>query len=672
LKIALIDPNHFTRGVHTNTVPLGLGLLATYVKKVVDANLEFKIFKDAEKALDAFKSWNPDVLGIAMYSWNSYLGLRVSELTKEKFPNCLTVVGGPDLETSNEKRREFLSQNSWVDICVEYDGEIPFAELIKRLTKGESVKELKSKEMVGAYSLHPETQKLVFSTEKPLRLKTLDVFGSMYSDGIFDSLLDDGFHPFVQTHRGCPFECTFCHTSDSYYTKMLFMSPEIFKKDMDVLGRRFAGKHNVTLYMANTNMSMFKEDIPIAKIIRETQKEYDWPRLINVNSGKDPKKLISMLDIIKFQPTIALQTLTVDVLKNIKRKNISFKRFVEFQQEAMEKTGETSTTELILCLPDETKETFMETLKVVLNSGVQNIAIYTLMNLKGTPLAFAETSEKYGYELRHRVVPRQFSVLGGKKILDTEEVVVATNTMSYKDYLDLRGLSFTVTSFFGSTELIPIKKVLLQHNVDIADWIFRIHNRLPEYEDIYGNYMEFIKETEKELFRTKEELFEYFNQDDKYKDLCDGKYGDNLLRKYRYLVIHENFDSYLKLASEEATKLLMTKIDEDTANSIVADLVEFVSTRNMKKNFTDNSFLKGVKRKLLYDVPLWMSDQHSNPIGSYKASCDYLVKVDGSASKKLESIIKMNRDIELSLQILYRDGTMRDYWPVWHKLQLEE
>ena len=49
----------------------------------------------------------------------------------------------------------------------------------------------------------------------------------------------------------------------------------------------------------------------------------------------------------------------------------------------MLKTGETSTTELILCLPGETKKSFIETLKTVMNSGVQNIVIYTLMKLKG-------------------------------------------------------------------------------------------------------------------------------------------------------------------------------------------------------------------------------------------------------------------------------------------------
>ena len=67
-------------------------------------------------------------------------------------------------------------------------------------------------------------------------------------------------------------------------------------------------------------MSLFDQDFPIAEIIHDMQEKHDWPRIINVNSGKKPEKLKKMYSLIQFQPSIALQTLTKDVLKNIKRK----------------------------------------------------------------------------------------------------------------------------------------------------------------------------------------------------------------------------------------------------------------------------------------------------------------------------------------------------------------
>jgi radical SAM superfamily enzyme YgiQ (UPF0313 family) len=472
IKIALLDLNHATRGVHNNTVPLGLGMIARYVSRTVDRPLEIKMFKDADKALAVFDHWVPDILGLALYAWNSELDLAVASMVKARNPRCLLIAGGPNLELDQNRREAFFQQSPFVDICIAYDGEIPFADMVLRLANGETPEMIRYQPSPGAYSFEPRTFRLIDNPDPSPRLQSLDMLGALYSEGIFDDFLDDGYHPFLQTHRGCPFSCAFCHTSDRYYSKMIFLSPDIFRREMDYLGRRFAGRHDVTLYLANTNMSLFKEDFAIARIIQETQKQFDWPRNINVNSGKDPQKLLEMLSVIKFQPAIALQTLTPAVLKTIQRINIPFEEFTAFQQEVLRRTGEMSATELILCLPGETKASFLETVSKVLNSGVQNIVIYTLMNLKGTPLASRAFQDRYAHDIRHRVVPRQFSLVNGRKVIDSEEVIVATNTMSFDDYIELRRLCFTITAFFSSVELVPLKRLLVENGMDIAKWVF--------------------------------------------------------------------------------------------------------------------------------------------------------------------------------------------------------
>ena len=55
-----------------------------------------------------------------------------------------------------------------------------------------------------------------------------------------------------------------------------------------------------------------------------------------------------MCSLIQFRPSIAIQTLTKDVLKNIKRKNISTTDFINFQKEVLEDSAVRTTTELIL------------------------------------------------------------------------------------------------------------------------------------------------------------------------------------------------------------------------------------------------------------------------------------------------------------------------------------
>lgn len=666
MKIALLDLNHITRGVHTNTVPLGLGLIYRYLVKTVVHQFDVRIFKDPQRALNILDSWVPDVVGISQYSWNSELNLYFSALIKQANPNCLVVAGGPNLNLSASGRKKFFEEHPRVDICIFYDGEIPFAEIIKRLLKGERITDLRKTPVAGTYMYEKDKKQIVDSLQAPPRVNSLDVFGSLYADGIFNELLEDGFHPFLQTHRGCPFECAFCHTSDAYYSRMLFLSPEIFKRDMEYLGRRFQGKHDVILYLANTNMSLFKQDFTIAEIIRDIQKRFNWPRFISVNSGKDTQKLLKMLSIIKFQPAIALQTLTAHVLNNIRRKNIPLTDFVNFQHEVLRKTGETSSTELILCLPGETKDTFLETLKVVLNSGVQNIVIYTLMNLKGTPLSSEEYSSRYKYLVRHRVVPRQFSIVKGKKILDTEEVIVGTDTMSFDDYLQLRCLAFTITVFFSSTELIPLKRLLLEYNIDVSDWIFGIHARLCEFPEFESLYDEFIRETEEELFSSREALLDFFENEENFQALRSGLLGDNLLRKYKCKALSYNYKSLVKLAVSEAHKLLSRRLEEKIADSLLKDMNVYLLSREVKEIFDNPKFIFKRNFHLNYDIPRWLltSKEHSL-LEDFCGSYDYTVSFDEDIIKKAQDFISMNRDRDLSLQILYRDGNIRDFWPGW-------
>jgi len=669
MKIALLDLNHDTRGVHTNTAPLGVGLIARYLLKEVDSGLEIKIFKQADKVFDALSFWTPDVIGISQYSWNSELNLYFAKLIKKINPDCLTIAGGPNFDYSETGRIKYFKNYPFVDICIAYDGEIPFAEIVKRLLAGENRADICRKPAGGTYSFNPENNRVISAAVNCPRLDSLDVFGPVYADGFFDEFLNQGYHPFLQTHRGCPFTCAFCHTSDPYYSRMLFLSPEIFRKDMEYLGKRFAGRHDVTLYLANTNMSLFPQDFAIADIIKETKEKYDWPKIINVNSGKDPKKLLDMLSIIDFQPGIALQTLTPGVLENIKRKNTPLEDFVDFQRAILKKTGQTSSTELILCLPGETKQSFLETLRKVLNSGVQDICVYTLMNLKGTLLSSAECFKRYGYITRHRIVPRQFSLLRGEKILDTEEVIVGTNTMSFNDYLELRGLCFIITVFFSSTELIPLKRMLLEYKIDLARWLFSIHKSITKIDSIRLAYEDFIKETEAELFPSRQALREYFNKPENFQALCSGRLGDNLLRKYKYLVIADNFKDFLKLAAASAQKLLGEKLGEKKAYGILRDLVEYLAARDVKRVFEDADFIFNKTIHLNYDIPRWFSaPENQFRLDKFYGSFEYLVKFDKDIRKKTSDFIRANKEHDLSLQILYRDGTIREFWPEWQKI----
>lgn len=479
------------------------------------------------------------------------------------------------------------------------------------------------------------------------------MFGSVYAEGVFDEFLERGYHPLVQTHRGCPFTCIFCHASAPYYSKMLFQSPEVFRKDLEYLGKMFKNNPEKILYIANANMSLFKQDFEIAKIIKEVYEKYGFPEYINVNTGKNAKKLVEMIEFLpQIQSSLPLQTLTPKVLENIKRENITLETFTEFQKEVFQKAKKPSSTELIIGLPGETKETFIETIRNVINTGVQDVVIYTLMNLKGTPLSTEGYIDEYEYIVKHRVVPRQFSEIEGTKIFDTEEVLVANKDLSFEDYLELRGISFIVMCFYSTTELIPLKKFLQQSKVDIAQWIFNIHSKLSEESSNLNRvYQDFLKETEDELFDSKEELEEFYCKN--YQDLLDGKRGDNLMRKYRCILLSDFYAYYLKLAISEAKKLFTTDVFKSLSTYLVFQNVKLVLLGTSSQ-----------KVYLDYDIPNWL--EYNEPLikGRYK----YEIKYKPNFRERFESFLEIHGDRILSLQMMYRDGYIKDFFPEWRLL----
>jgi radical SAM superfamily enzyme YgiQ (UPF0313 family) len=668
MKIAFLDLNHTTCGVHTNTTPLGSGLIATYLKKNIDHPFDIRLFKNIERVLE-LKDWIPDVVGLAQYVWNSELNLFGAKHIKKINPNCLVITGGPNQDLDAKKRQSFLMHwKDTIDLCVAYDGETPFMLTIQRMLDNESSYDLKKKPPPGIFCLDPDTHQLIVSPDVPPKIKDLDVFGSVYAEGLFDEFLDDGWHPFVQTHRGCPFLCTFCHTGDTFYNKMFFQSPEVFRKDIEYLAKRYSGQHNVTLYMANTNMSLFNQDFPIAEIIFEMQQKYDWPKIINVNSGKKPEKLKEMFSLIQFRPAIALQTLTEDVLKNIKRKNIPTTAFIDFQKEVLEQSDIVSATELILSLPGETKETFMETLTTVIDSGIQSIDIYTLMNLRGTPEHTDEFIERYGFKIAHRVVPRQLSQIEGEKIIDTEEVVYETSTMSFDDYLELRELSFVVASFLNSSELKPLRTLLMEYEVSTSDWIFSIHKNLLSSTEIFNVCRKFMQETRDELFPSREALLEFYDKPQNFDALSKGLLGDNLLRKYKLILLTDLYGAFVNLGVDQARVLINEKYSGTQINQMLSNLETYLRSRNVKDYLKKEKDEIKQTGELDYDIPSWLAaNNRKQRLEDFMGTSVYDISLPEGVEKRFSDIVAMNKDYRLSLQMLLRDGHMKDFWPTWDR-----
>ena len=101
-NIALMDLNHTTVGIHTETTPLSIGLIGSYAEKQFGDAIKVQLYKfEHDLAKDLTNGWIPDVVGGAMYSWNARLNLHFVKYLKQINPRALAIVGGPDVPTKS-------------------------------------------------------------------------------------------------------------------------------------------------------------------------------------------------------------------------------------------------------------------------------------------------------------------------------------------------------------------------------------------------------------------------------------------------------------------------------------------------------------------------------------------------------------------------------------------
>ena len=97
MKIYLGDLFHtWTKG-GVWTIPLNVGYIASHTHNYlklngIDSNI--KLFKDANKLIEAIKKDKPDVVGLGYFVWNDRLNYRVLDFVKENYPEILTIGGG--------------------------------------------------------------------------------------------------------------------------------------------------------------------------------------------------------------------------------------------------------------------------------------------------------------------------------------------------------------------------------------------------------------------------------------------------------------------------------------------------------------------------------------------------------------------------------------------------
>ncbi len=621
MRIYLADLGHNQVTISSDVYPLGVANLATYTQAYLKADRkpEIRIFREPQDLKAALDSAPPDVLGLSSYGWNHNLAMSFAKYAKRMHPGVITMMGGPNFPLTAAEQESWMRSLPAIDVHVRgptYEGERAFLNTVQRLVDvGGALQGLMEEPVAGAQWIHPGTGEFVVGGPVP-RIIELDEIPSPYLAGLLDPFWKTGYFPLMQIARGCPFTCQFCNSAVKSNSKVFAHSLENVKADLIYAAERV--DKTMALSFADDNFGMYELDVEVADVIRWCQDTYGWPKYIRTTTGKNRgERIIEVMRKIRgaLPMTAAVQSMSPVVLDNIKRSNIKLETYAEIQKEVRAQ-GMQSYGEMILGLPGETKESFMKGISDLLDTGVLRVSAHQLMLLHGAPLNNPDQREKFRFKTRFRVVARDVGDYGtGEPVIETEEMVVESATLSFEEYLEVRVFHLLLTIFYYEGNIEEAFAFAKERGLKPFDLIVEMQRRLDRAPAGFRKVIEdFVRESKEELFETREDVIAWARE--RLPELISGELGGNLLSKYsmlgRFYATHEGLD-YMQMTIGEAVPGGLDA--EGTAElSAVMDYlrtvllhVPFRETMQRRPTFTS-----------AFDVEAWRDADYQRPLGSFR------------------------------------------------------
>ena len=576
-KVYSADLTHTGNGTMALTFPLGASYIVSYAKKVLGKDFDFKLFKYQDDLSRAILDNPPIVLALSNYCWNIELGYELIKWTKSLDPNTVIVVGGPNFPTESSEKKSFLSFRPLIDFYIESEGEIGFVNLLQKLKDYDfNVKSLKKNQENIANCTYLCENNLIEA--KIERIKDVNIIPSPYLNGVMDEFFRIPIIPMVETTRGCPFSCTFCADGLSFKNKVYSYNTLRVKDELNYIFEHVKNNGFLMdeLRFSDLNFGMYKQDVETAQYIAEIQNKYGWPKMVRASLGKNrPDRIMQVAKILNgtLEMGAAQQSSDEEILKNIKRSNISVKAYGEllkFMNETNKKAK--TSTEFILGIPGDSKEKHFKSLKHGVDNHVNTIRMFQAILLKGTEMANPQTREKYKLVSKYRVLTGAVGKYEFDKksipITEIEEIIVGSKDMTFDDYISCRKMDLLIETFHNNALFEELFLSLEKLGIPEWDCLFYIF----EHEELYSQKIKdimssYIHATKVGLYETYEQAKEHSVRPGRFEKHLSGEIGSLELVKHKaklYYLLDDLIDVLLNVAKiflKKQGKLKETNID---------------------------------------------------------------------------------------------------------------
>jgi hypothetical protein len=279
-----------------------------------------------------------------------------------------------------------------------------------------------------------------------------------------------------------------------------------------------------------------------------------------------------------------------------------------------------SLSDLILALPGETYESHIASIHSLINAGTHEMHNFQAMMLKGSEMDTSRARAQYSFQTRFRLLPKNFGIYGGIRVFDMDEVVVATDTMSFDDYLKCRQYHLACSIFWNNSWFEDAVALVRKFGVQPSEWLDAIVESMEADQGPVGRMVEqFVAETVQELFESREACIAFYSEEKKFERLLHGEIGDNLMYKYRALASFWEWPAICHLAMTTTERLLRQRGAHLCLKDFPALWGDFNRYEELKHAHgrSEEDILSPATVKLSYDVRRWLSDGMPSDLGPY-------------------------------------------------------
>jgi len=358
MNILLVTPSSETSAGREigNMYPIGLGYLGTVLEnKGYDVNvLDYSNidWDNAERELsEVIKTQNPRIVGISCMVTNRTSSFKLAKLVKKIDPKITVVMGGVHPTTMFKQVINHYS----TDFVVVGEGEITLLELVNAIENKWSFEKLKK---INGLVFKYNGQIIVNEPRPKMTNEQLDAL-PIFKHEYFKKKIDQFGIVFIITSRGCPFNCSFCSSSQYWGRLRRQRNAENVFSEIKYVKERFPNMKRI--YFADDEFLCDKKRIieVCKKIVKEDIK-IAWECQARITSIDE--EIVGWLkkagcDLIYF----GIESGSQRILNNVNKK-VTIEQMIK-AIEIVKKYGIRIGPNLMIGLPGENKESVAETIK---------------------------------------------------------------------------------------------------------------------------------------------------------------------------------------------------------------------------------------------------------------------------------------------------------------------